>query len=66
MEFLAGAEFEVGAQQIKPQSLQILRGYMQHSMAASMFWASCVQPVALLMGYAGEDASYISRAKYPI
>ena len=55
--FAASDEFVVGSQHIAITALQILRGYMQHWLVASMFWASCVQPVDLLMADSSEDGT---------
>ena len=52
--YLLIQEFVVGSQRGALKALQTLRGYMQHWMAASMFWANCVQPLDLLT-YGSKD-----------
>ena len=58
--FVMSEEFAVGSQHIALAALQTLRGYMQHWLVASMFWANCVQPVGLLMAYSSEDGTTIN------
>ena len=55
--FAMSEEFVVGSQHIAIAALQTLRGYMQHWLVASMFCASCVQPVDLPMSYSSEDGA---------
>ena len=55
--FALSEEFVVGSPQIPLSELQTLRGYMQHWLVASIFWASCVQPVDLMMAYSSEDGT---------
>ena len=52
-------KFVVGSQQIRRNSLQVLRWYMQHRSVASVFWAGSVHPVDLLMGYANDAETFI-------
>ena len=53
--YLLSNEFVVGSQRLSLKALQTLRGYMQHWLAASMFWASCVQPIDFLLTYGSAD-----------
>ena len=57
--FVMIEEFVVGIQHIALAALQTLRGYMEHWLVASTFWASCVLPVDLLMAYSSEDGTTI-------
>lgn len=56
----------VGIQHVSLKAMHTLRGYMQHWLIASMFWASCVQPVDLLLTYGSEDCSAISFPNFHI
>ena len=64
--FALSEEFVVGSQHIALTSLQTLRGYMQLWSVASMFWASRVKPVDLLMAYNSEDGTAINGPNFQI
>ena len=61
--FALSEEF-VGSQHISLTELQTLRGYMHRWLLASIFWASCVQPVGLLMAYSSEDGTAIKSPNF--
>ena len=56
----------VGSQHVTLKALQSLRGYMQHWLTSSVFWASCIQPVDLLLNYASGDSVNVSCANFQI
>ena len=64
--FVLSGEFVVGSQHIALAALHTLRGYMQRWLVASMFWASCVRPVDLLMAYISEDGTTINFPNFQI
>ena len=65
MTYLLSQEFVVGSQHVTLKALQTLRGYMQHWLVASMFWASCVQPLDLLT-YGSGDCLKVSCSNFQI
>ena len=58
--YLLSDEFVAGSQHVTLKALQTLRGYMQHWLVSSMFWASFVQLVDLLLTYGSEDCATAS------
>ena len=46
--------------------MQTIRRYMQHWLVASMFWASCLQPVDLLLKYASADGEAVNCSNFQI
>ena len=64
--YLLGDEFAAGSQHVTLKALQTFRGYMQRWLAASMFWASCVHPVDLLLTYGSEECTTVSCPNFQI
>lgn len=57
--YIVSDDFAVRIQHLALKATQALRGYMQRWLIASMFWASGVQPVDLLLTYGSEECMAI-------
>ena len=64
--YILSDEFVVGSRHMSLKAMQTLRGYMQHWLTASMFWASCIQPVDLFLTYGSEDCQTLNCSNYQI
>ena len=64
--YIMSGEFVVGSQHVSLKAMQTLRGYMQHWLAASMVWASCIQPLDLLLTYGSEGCQTPNCSNYQI
>ena len=62
--YIVSGEFVVGIQHVCQKAMQTIRGYMRRWSVYSLSWASCVQPVDLLLAYGSADCATINCANF--